>query len=161
MARTNKISADFTAVAKTAAITKLNESKAQMPFLISLPEVERKNYGNMGPKSVAYANQCLEGAIAFPSELKANFNLVEYQKDVSLVNNLLGVRVAVASYLELIDDTMAAAGIDIMGSSSEVYDSLKASSKNNASVKEMVSLISERFAAQKKPRAPKKPKLEI
>jgi hypothetical protein len=161
MARTNKISADFTAAAKTAALTKINEAKTQMPFLISLPEEERKSYGNMGPKSVAYANQCLEGAIAFPNELKVNFNLVEYQKDVNLVNNLLGVRVAVASLLELVDDTMSAAGIDIMGASSEVYNSLKSSSKNNANVKAMVALISERFAAQKRPRAPKKPKLEI
>jgi len=160
MARTNKISADFTAVAKTAALTKINEAKAQMPFLISLPQAERKSYGNMGPKSVAYANQCLEGAIAFPNELKANFNVAEFQKDVTLANNLMGVRVAVASMLELIDDTMAAAGIDIMGASSEVYASLKSSSKNNASVKEMVALISERFAAQKKPRAPKTPKNE-
>jgi len=148
MARTNKISADFTTAAKTAALTKLNEAKTQMPFLLSLPEVERKNYGNMGPKSVAYANQCLEGAIAFPNELKANFNLAEYQKDVTLINNLLGVRVAVASLLELVDDTMSATGIDIMGASSEVYGSLKASSKNNASVKAMVALISERFKAQ-------------
>jgi hypothetical protein len=150
MARTNKISADFTAAAKTAALTKINEAKAQMPFLISLPEQERKNYGNMGPKSVAYAQQCLEGAIAFPNELKANFNVAEYQKDVTLVNNLLGVRVAVAGLLELIDDTMAAGGIDIMGSSSEVYDSLKSSSKSNASVKEMVTLIGARFKAQGK-----------
>ncbi|WP_310559705.1 hypothetical protein [Flavobacterium sp.] len=155
MARTNKISADFTATAKTAAVTKINEAKAQMPFLISLPEQERKNYGNMGPKSVAYAQQCLEGAIAFPKELKANFNLAEYQKDVTLVNNLLGVRVAVASLLELIDDTMAAGGIDIMGTSSEVYTSLKSSAKSDASVKEMVALIGERFAAQKKSRAKK------
>ena len=150
MARTNKISADFTATAKTAALAKINEAKTQMPFLISLPGAERKNYGNMGPKSVAYANQCLEGAITFPNELKANFNLVEYQKDVALVNNLLGVRVAVASLLELIDDTMAAAGIDIMGASSEVYASLKASAKNDASVKAMVELIGERFKAQGK-----------
>ena len=150
MARTNKISADFTTVAKTAALTKINEAKTQMPFLISLPENERKSYGNMGPKSVAYAQQCLEGAIAFPSELKANFNLVEFQKDVNLVNNLLGVRVMVASLLEQIDDTMSASGIDIMGASSEVYASLKSSSKNNASVKEMVALISERFKAQGK-----------
>lgn len=150
MARTNKISADFTAVAKTAALAKINEAKAQMPFLISLPEKERKNYTNMGPKSVAYAQQCLEGAIAFPKELKANFNLAEYQKDVTLVNNLLGVRVIVAGLLEQIDDTMAAGGIDIMGASSEVYASLKSSAKTDASVKEMVALIGARFKAQGK-----------
>jgi hypothetical protein len=150
MARTDKISADFTAAAKTATLAKIKEAKTQMPFLISLPEIERKNYGNMGPKSVVYANQCLVGAIAFPNELKASFNLVEYQKDVALANNLLGVRVAVASLLELIDDTMAAAGIDVMGASSEVYASLKASAKNDASVKAMVQLISERFKTQGK-----------
>ena len=99
----------------------------------------------MRPKCFAYANQCLEGAIAFPDELKGNFNLVAYQKGVALVNNLLGVRVAVASLLELIEDTMSAAGIDIMGASSEVYASLKASAKNDAGVKAMVELIGDRF----------------
>ena len=44
MARINKISADFTAVAKTATLTKITEAKAQMPFLISLPDVERKKW---------------------------------------------------------------------------------------------------------------------
>ena len=148
MARTNKISTDFKTGDKDVVITKLNEVIALMPFLISLSLEERKKNGNMGPKSVAYVQQCLEAAIAFPAELKANFKVAEFQNDVTLINNLMGVRVLLGSLYESVNDTIAAAGIDSMGSSSEVYDSLKSSAKSNANVKTMVELISARFKAQ-------------
>lgn len=157
MARTNKISADFTAANKTAVMTKINELKALMPFLIALSEIERGLHAKMGPKSVAYVKQCLEGALAFPNELKASFSIAEFQKDAVLLENLLGVSIALTSVLELVNDTLISAGIDAMGASSEVYDSLKSSAKSNANVKATVALIGERYAGQKKPRVKKTP----
>jgi len=99
---------------------------------------------------MAYVQKCLEGALAFPEELKKSFDVSEFQKDVILFNNLLGVQIACQALAELIDDSMKAAGIDAMGAASEVYDSLKSSAKSNANVKAIVAEIGERFAAQKK-----------
>jgi len=150
MARTSKITGTFTDATKTAVITKLNEIKALMPFLISLTVEERKKLKGIGNKNLAYVQKCLEAAIAFPDELKKNFNTPEFQKDVDMFTSLIGAHIACAAVLELIDDSMKAAGIDSMGSSSEVYASLKTSAKSNANVKAIVAEIGERFKGQGK-----------
>ena len=155
MARTTKISAVITEAEKNDVLTKINDAKALMPFLISLNTEERRTLKGIGNKNLAYVQKCLEGALAFPNELKKNFDVTEFQKDVTLFNNLLGIQLACLALFESVDDTMKAAGIDAMASSSEVYDSLKSSAKSNANVKSIVAEIGERFAAQKKPRAKK------
>jgi hypothetical protein len=158
MARTNKISGVFTDADKVAVITKINETKALMPFLITLTEADRKKLRGIGNKNLSYVQKCLEGAIAFPDELKKNFDTAEFKKDVELFNNIIGAYVACAALLEMIDDSMKAAGIDAMGSSSEVYDSLKSSAKNNANVKAIVAEIAERFKGQSNKGITKTPK---
>lgn len=150
MSRTNKISANFTPKDKEGVIKKMGEAMALMPFLVNLTSEDRKHLRKMGPKSAAYVQQCLEGAIAYPGELKSNFNIAEMQKDVELLNNLLGVKVQLDSLKEKIDDTLMAAGIDAMGAADEVYQVLKIAAKSNASVKAMVELISERYKGQGK-----------
>lgn len=148
MPRLNRITATFSTADKTSVIAKLNEAKVLMPFLNSLNAEERKKLRKMGPKSLAYVDQCIEGATAFPDEMKANFDLKELEKDYDLVSNLLGVRIICQALTELIDDTMMAAGIDAMGAADEVYASLKSSAKSNANVKAMVELIGKRFEGQ-------------
>ena len=154
MARSNKISAVFTDADKNDVVSKINAAKALMPFLISLTVDERKRLKGIGNKNLAYVQKCLEGAIAFPDELKKNFDVAEFQKDVTLFNNLLGAQIVCQALAELIDDSMKAAGIDAMGSASEVYDSLKSSAKSNANVKMIVAEIGERFKGQGKKIAP-------
>ena len=148
MARSNKISAVFTDAEKNDVLTKINEAKALMPFLVSLTVDERKRLKGIGNKNLAYVQKCVEGALAFPDELKKNFDVAEFQKDVTLFNNLLGTQIVCQALLELVDDSMKAAGIDAMGSASEVYDSLKSSAKSNANVKAIVAEIGERFKGQ-------------
>ena len=155
MARTNKITGTFTDATKTAVITKLTETKALMPFLITLTVEERKKLKGIGNKNLAYVQKCLEGAIAFPDELKRNFDTSEFQKDVEMFNSLIGAHIVCAALLEMIDDSMKAAGIDAMGAASEVYASLKTSAKSNANVKAIVAEIGVRFAAQQKSRTKK------
>jgi len=158
MARTNKISGVFTDAAKADVIKKFNDAAALMPFLITLSEEERKRLKSIGNKNLSYVQKCLEGAIAFPDELKKNFDTAEFKKDVELFNNLIGAHVACAALLEMIDDSMKAAGIDAMGASSEVYASLKLSAKNNANVKSIVAEIAERFKGQSNKGNTKPPK---
>ena len=149
MARTNKISAAFAETDKNEVLTKMDEVKALMPFLISLTTVERKKLKGIGNKNLAYVQKCLEAALSFPDELKKNFNVDEFQKDVNLFNNLIRVHMICQALTELVDDSMKAAGIDAMGAAAEVYDSLKSSAKSNANVKMIVSEIAERFIGQR------------
>lgn len=148
MARSNKISAEFTDGAKAEALAKMQEVKNTMPFLLNLTVEEKKRLKGIGNKNLSYVQKCLEGELAFPNELKANFHVSEFQKDVNLFNNLLGFQLACLSLFKMVDDTMKASGIDAMRSASEVYASLKSSAKNNASVKAIVNEIGERFKGQ-------------
>ncbi|MGB4775249.1 MAG: hypothetical protein WBP45_08755 [Daejeonella sp.] len=148
MAKSNLISATFSQTDKQAALTKIEELKILMPFLIALTKTERKNLRKMGPKSVNYVQQCLIGAQTFPDELKRSFDTPEMEKDFNLISNLLAVQIACQSMVELISDTMMAAGIDVMAAADQVYESLKISAKNNASVKTMVQKIAERYSGQ-------------
>ena len=148
MARTNKITGTFTDAAKATVITKITEIKTLMPFLISLTVEDRKRLKGIGNKNLSYVQKCLEGAIAFPDELKKNFDTAEYKKDVEMFNSLVGAFTSCAALLELMDDSMKAAGIDAMASSSEVYASLKTSAKSNANVKAILAEIGERFKGQ-------------
>ena len=152
----NKISAVFTPAEKQTLLTKITEIKTQLPFLVTLTMEERKKLRKMGHKSVAYVQQCVAGAKAFPNEMKKNFDAVELEKDYDLIYNLLDVQVALQSLLESVNDTMMAGGIDAIKASDEVYASLKSSAKKDANVKEMVKLIAERFKGQgRKPKTPK------
>jgi hypothetical protein len=155
MSKSNKISAVFTIAEKQTLLTKINDVKTQLPFLVSLTIDERKKLRKMGPKSVAYVQQCVAGAKAFPNELKKNFDASELEKDYNLIYNLLDVQIALQSLLESVNDTMMAGGIDAMEAADEVYDSLKSSAKKDANVKEMVKLIAERFKGQGKKITPK------
>lgn len=155
MARTNKITGTFKDTDKTDVLKKIKEAKELMPFLISLSTEERKTLKGIGNKNLAYVQKCLEGTLAFPEELKKNFNTAEFQNDVAMFRSLIGVHVACAALMESIDDSMKAAGIDCMGASSEVYSSLKESAKNNTNVKGIVLEIGERFKGQGKKTEPK------
>lgn len=154
MSKSNKISASFTSAEKEAFLTKFEEAKALMPFLISLTLHDRSNSRKMGHKSVDYVRQSLEAAKAFPDELKKSFDVVEMEKDYDLVNNLLSIQITCQAFLELVDDTLMAAGIDAMEAADEVYNSLKISAKSNSNVKAAVDKISERFKGQGKKAAP-------
>jgi hypothetical protein len=150
MSKSNKISAVFTTEQKQSLLLKIADVKAEMPFLISLKMEERKNLRKMGPKSVAYVQQCVAGSKAFPDEMKKNFDSAELEKDYNLISNLLDIQVACQALLEMVNDTMMAGGIDAMEASDEVYNSLKYSGKKEGNVKEMVKLIGERFKGQGK-----------
>jgi hypothetical protein len=150
MARSNKISADFSAADKEAVLTKITELKASMPFMVNLTVEDRKKLKGIGNKNLIYVQKCLEGALAFPDELKKSFDIQEFKRDVNLFNNLVGVQIACLTLMDLVDDSMKAAGIDSMGASAEVYASLKSSAKSNANVKAIVAEIAERYKAQGK-----------
>ena len=150
MPKTNKITAAFTDAQKAIVLTKIAEAKTAMPFLIAITADERKRSQKMGAKSLDYVRQCIEGAKAFPDELKKNFSIAEMEKDYEIINNLLGVQVACKELLELVNDSLTAGGIESMEAANEVYATLKIAAKGNASVKAMVDKIAERYKGQGK-----------
>ena len=132
---TNRVSAVLNDADKTAVLEALAQVKEKMPFLINLTGQERKRSRTMGAKSVEYVNLSLQSSKTFGSLIPPSVDVSEFSKDVTLVNQLLEVRMEVDALLEGIDDTMLAAGSDAMRYADLVYSYLKTGSKTNAGVK--------------------------
>lgn len=145
----NRITAVLTDADKTAVLTAMDQIKTKMPFLITTP-VGQTAKRTMGAKSVEYVNLCLEGAKNFPGKLTVDFDTEEFDKDVSLINQLWTIRIQLAALLESVDDTMNTASGEAMRSADEVYGLLKAAAKKDGTVKELVDRISQRFSGQGK-----------
>ena len=142
---TNRVSATLNDADKTAVLEALAQVKEKMPFLINLTGKERHRSRKMGAKSVEYVNLSLQGSQTFGSLMPPSVDISEFTKDVTLVNQLLSVRMEVEALLEGIDDTMLAAGSDAMQYADLVYSYLKTGSKTNAGVKSITADIAKRF----------------
>jgi hypothetical protein len=112
----------------------------------------------MASKSVDYVKQSLRGAQTFPLQMRGDFDTIEFAKDVTLISQMWDVRVELMGFVELLDDTIMAAGADAMQASDDVYGTLKTAAKNNAAVKTILEEIGKYYEGQKKPRATKTPK---
>lgn len=145
---TNKVSAILSDTDKVSVMTAIGQARRKLPFLINLSKESRKKNRKMGPKSVEYVNLNLQGAQSFGSLIPSSVDVSEFARDVSLVNQLLAIRIEIASLLEGIDDTMLAAGSDAMQTADTVYSYLKTASKNNSGVKALTSDIARRFEGQ-------------
>jgi hypothetical protein len=155
MAKKNKISATLSDADKTAAITSIKAAKSKLPFLVSMNMEERKKERKMASKSVDYVKQSLRGAQTFPLQMRGDFDTAEFTKDVTLISQLWDVRTEIMGLVELIDDTIMAAGTDAMQAADDVYNTLKVAAKNNANVKTVLDEIGKFYEGQKKPRAAK------
>ncbi len=147
---TNRVSATLNEADKTAVLEALAQVKEKMPFLINLSGQDRKRSRKMGAKSVEYVNLNLQGSQTFGSLIPPSVDVSEFAKDVTLVNQLLAVRMEVETLLEGIDDTMLAAGSDAMQYADLVYAYLKRGSKSNAGVKSVTANIAKRFIRRSK-----------
>jgi len=147
---TNRVSATLNDADKTAVLESLAQVKEKMPFLINLTGQERKRSRTMGAKSVEYVNLSLQSSKTFGSLIPPSIDISEFTKDVTLVNQLLSVRMEVEALLEGIDDTMLAAGSDAMRYADLVYSYLKTGSKTNAGVKSITADISKRYMRRRR-----------
>jgi len=152
---TNRVSAVLNDADKTAVLEALAQVKEKMPFLINLTGQERKRSRTMGAKSVEYVNLSLQSSKTFGSLIPPSVDVSEFTKDVTLVNQLLEVRMEVDALLEGIDDTMLAAGSDAMRYADLVYSYLKTGSKTNAGVKSVTADISKRYMRRRRTEAVK------
>jgi hypothetical protein len=146
----NRVSASLTETDKAAVLEAIMEAKEKMPFLINLSGQERHRSRKMGPRSVEYVNLSLQGSRSFASLIPSTIDLDEFSRDVTLVNQLLAIRIEVESLLEGIDDTMVAAGADAMQYADLVYSYLKTGSRSNAGVKSITADIAKRFLRRSK-----------
>ncbi len=126
---TNRISAELGAESVTDIKKKLNDIRTSLPFLISLTKDERKNKQNMGQSGVGYGKAALKAAQTHSEILPVKFSVAEFQKDVTLYEQLQMLLSDLSTLCQNVDDTVLLLGQELMEQSNDVYDSVKLAAK--------------------------------
>ena len=120
--------------------------KAEMPYLLNLSNDDRKSLLKMGDKTVSFVSKALEYAKQNPQAVPSFLDIVEFEKDVVLINSLLKVLYPLQQILETVEDTSMIAGSEAYGAALVFYNSAKAAAKAGVpGMKTVVDDLSSRF----------------
>jgi hypothetical protein len=153
MLNEKKISAVVDAATKQALIAQIENAKTALSFMVNLTYAERKRLFKMGPKSVAYVEECLRVARANPQILPTGFDLNEFGSDLQLVIDLRDIFVVLEPFYEAMQDTIYAAGSDAMLTANRVYAYAKVAAKNDSTLKASVDELGRRYKYAKTKKA--------
>jgi hypothetical protein len=110
MSSDNRISAALAAADLATIKTKINEIRALLPFLISLPPAEREEMPKLGDKTLAFDEKCQTYMTNNPSLVPGFVTLTEVDKDRALRDALLEVLRELAPLLQAVTDTALLCG---------------------------------------------------
>ncbi|MBK8550637.1 MAG: hypothetical protein IPL53_06070 [Ignavibacteria bacterium] len=139
------ISAELTQQQKEQIKTAINQVKDQMSFLINLSISDRKTLFKMGSGSVGFVEEALNVSKNHGNILPSNFDVAEFEKDVSLTSSLTDIYSVLLPLTEGVSDTMMAVGSAALKQSNIVYAHVKLSAKNNSNLKEIQNRLGERY----------------
>lgn len=143
------ISAVLSDADKTAALTKINEIKALLPFLINLTADERQGLQAMGDGNEPFITKAVGYAEANPLLVPPYLNVPEFRKDVNLVVQVTPVEQALAQLVEGVRDTKLAVGHEAYGEARTFYKSAQtAAGLNVPGADTIADDLGERFAGQ-------------
>lgn len=104
---------------------KLEGVKTGMPFLVNLTTEERIKLRKIGPQRLGYVTEVNRASNAHKAALAASFNLDEYNKDKTLLNDLAEIQSWLGPLHDTVVNTMIALGSEVMKQSDTAYDYLK------------------------------------
>jgi hypothetical protein len=125
MPQDNRISAEVTAAAKAAILTKLQEINALLPFLINLTKKERMGLPKLGPTSVEFDEQCASYMASSPNLVPPFVTPSEVSKDRALRLTLADVLRATRKLCEQLDDTLMLVGSEIWQANLSFYQTVR------------------------------------
>src|SRR4051812_38886679 len=105
----NNISQTLTAAQKTDAATAVNDLKLIFTWFLNLNPDDRKGIVKMGEKSEAYVRDVLQTLKANPSAA-GTLDLVEFEKDLTLFDDLRAFAALLTPFYEGLNDTMMLLG---------------------------------------------------
>ena len=108
--------------AVTASIASLYTA---MPFLVSMSAADRRRLPKLGDKSESFVRQAHQIVRDHGSVLPTGLDLAAMDRDATIRDLLLPVHQQLSQILSLVDDTIMAAGCDLMKASLIVYRALQ------------------------------------
>lgn len=127
----SNISAEITPTQYDALVTKLNEVKALLTFLINLTPEERQALPKMGESKQPFVTKALQYAQSFPQIAPPFINLAELGKDRGLALTLTQFLQLVRPWVQAIEDTEMAVGSEAYVAALAIYNSAGQAAKAN------------------------------
>ena len=150
MSKTNKVSTAVKAEDLTAMLDAIAVLKEKLPYLITLLPDEKKEMLKMGDKTFAFVTKALEYAVANPN-LGGFIDLVEFDKDVKLINSLLKVLRPLQQIVEQLEDTVMQAGSEAYNEALHFYGTSRVAMKSgHPGAQTIFNDLAERFPGKTK-----------
>ncbi len=125
------ISASLSTADRDAILTKLNEVKTLLPFLINLTGEEKTAIPKMGERSIPFVDKSLGYALSNTNLVPPYLNVAELKKDVELVKNLEPVYQLIEQLASAVDGTYTALGSEAYTASLTFYNTVRDAAKRN------------------------------
>ena len=111
---------------QTAAVTaSIASLYTAMPFLVSMSTADRRRLPKLGDKSESFLRQAHQIVRDHGDVLPTGLSLEAMDRDAAIRDLLLPVHQQLSQILSLVDDTIMAAGCDLMKASLIVYRALQ------------------------------------
>ncbi|MEK6615614.1 MAG: hypothetical protein AABZ32_05820 [Bacteroidota bacterium] len=151
MAKPN-ISAALTAAQKATLKANVNANEAIInPFSVNLTLAERRKRRKVGTFWIGYVQLGLKVAQEHPEIIPADLAVPEYGKDVVLFSDTDEIKIHHSKYIEKLDDTHMAVGMEAINQTDRVYELAKSAEKRgNAAMTEIVKEFAKYFKKNKK-----------
>ena len=128
----------------SAALTEANiqaikdlaaQARTLMPFLQTLTSAERMKFYKMGPKRLAWVQECLNAAKNNPGVLPGYFKVAEFEKDFELAKVMADLREVFKSLVSDVDDTTMGVGKEAATAASDVMGFVDAAAETEPGLK--------------------------
>mgnify|MGYP003332956687 FL=1 len=125
------ISATLSDADKTAIITKLNEAKALLTFLINLTGAEKKGLQSLTAGNEPFVTKALTYAEANPNLVPPFVSITELRKDYNLALALLAIQQVLLPLAGALDDTNRAVGNEAWEAALKFYRAVQMAAEMN------------------------------
>ncbi len=141
------ISATLSDTDRNTIITKLNEAKALLTFLINLTGAEKKGLQSLTAGNEPFVTKALTYAEANPGLVPPFVNIPEFRKDYNLALAILAVQQVLLPLAGALDDTNRAAGNEAWDAALKFYQAVQMAAEMNVPGADVIAAdLSERFA---------------
>jgi len=157
MKQGNRISATITPADKTSFITSLKELTGRLDFLVTLQPEDSKSLRKIGVDGVPYALAGRDAVRASLDFTRRSFNLAEFEKDVTLFQDLGEILAVLRPLVQKLEDTYRLVGADVMVTADDIYEDLRKDGGETAAVRAPLELMRKRYQYRNSKAAAPKP----
>jgi hypothetical protein len=141
---TNNVSQTLSPLQKTSIQTAMTSLTGIFSWFMNLTPADRKKLVKMGPKSESFVRGVLQALQQFPA-VAGPLDLTEFEKDMTLWDDLVAFSAQLTAFFEGLQDTMFVLASELMQQGNAGYGLIKEAAKTNQSLTQIAADLGERY----------------